>query len=391
MHICILADGFPSENIQSFVFVEQLTNALAEQGVHISVIAPQSVTKSLIRHVDLLPTQSEKLTKTGASYQVYRPKFFSVGNNKLLSPIADYSRSNAINKAMKQIGIDNIDILYGHFWHNTFALWKLSRKSKKPLFVACGEGDNALEDLVASMPDHELKEFAKAVNGVISVSTENKNKCIKYGLSKDENTIVLPNCVDQSIFHPLDKIACRKELDYPQDAFIAIFVGGLIHRKGSKRVAEAIKELNNPSIKSIFIGKHFGGDSAIPDCEGILHLGPVRHDELPKYLSAADVFVLPTLKEGCCNAIVEALSCGLPVISSNGTFNDDILDESCSIRIDPMSIEELKAAIDKIVKSPDLRETLSKGAVNKTKSSSIELRAERIRKFIENQVAKNEE
>lgn len=109
----------------------------------------------------------------------------------------------------------------------------------------------------------------------------------------------------------------------------------------------------------------------------------VSNDKIVMYLNAADMFVLPTLAEGCCNAIVEAMACGLPVISSDRPFNDDILDESCSIRIDPSNIEELSDAIALLKNDPELREKLSEGALSKAKGLTIEQRAAAILQFID--------
>lgn len=107
------------------------------------------------------------------------------------------------------------------------------------------------------------------------------------------------------------------------------FVGHFNERKGSLRLSEALKEIKD--IKSIFIGR----GPEVPDCPGILYCGSVKHNKVPEYLNASDVFVLPTLTEGCCNAIIEAMARGLPIVSSNLTCNDGILNESNSIRINP--------------------------------------------------------
>ena len=70
--------------------------------------------------------------------------------------------------------------------------------------MACGEGDDALDNWASHLLDSEKQAIRKLVKGVISVSTENKRKCLSYGLSSDGNTIVLPNCVNNEVFHPLD-------------------------------------------------------------------------------------------------------------------------------------------------------------------------------------------
>ena len=134
----------------------------------------------------------------------------------------------------------------------------------------------------------------------------------------------------------------------------------------------------------MFIGRPFPGYQLDFDCPGIVYKGPVEHDDLPYYLNAADVFVLPTQKDGCCNAIVEALSVGLPVISSNGAFNDDILDDENSIRIPPNDIQIMKDAIIRLKNDSLLREKMRMTSYGRHSLYSIEGRAQRIIQFIQN-------
>lgn len=388
MRLCLLADGFPSKNSASYVFVEQLVNALVDLGVAIDVIVPQSITKNIIRRIPFLPSHEVRHTSNGNPYNLHRPKFFSAGKVKILEPVVNLLRRKAINKSISKIGYDCVDVLYGHFWHNANALKTIAKKYSKPLFVACGEGDDALEELVASFSPSQLKDFRETVTGVISVSSENKRKSIEFGLAAEENIIVYPNCVDQNIFHPLKKDRCRERLGINETDFIVIFVGGFIHRKGSGRVSQALSKIADENIKAIFIGKPMGGDVDNPSYSNIIFKGAVDHDSLPEYLCAADVFVLPTLKEGCCNAIVEALSCGIPVISSNGAFNDDILDEKVSIRIDPLSVEEIRQGIIELKDNPGKLSEMSKQALIKSSDWSIVNRAQTILNFI---IQKSEE
>lgn len=78
------------------------------------------------------------------------------------------------------------------------------------MFVACGEGDNALEDMVKTMPQKDLLRLASACSGVISVSSENKRKCIEFKLAKENDIGVFPNCVNTEIFHKIDTGKLKK-------------------------------------------------------------------------------------------------------------------------------------------------------------------------------------
>jgi glycosyltransferase involved in cell wall biosynthesis len=100
----------------------------------------------------------------------------------------------------------------------------------------------------------------------------------------------------------------------------------------------------------------------------------------------ADVFCLPTLQEGCCNAIVEALACGLPVISSDRSFNYDILNESNSILIDPIDEDAIAVALRSLYEDKALRAQLSQGALIAGESLTIDERAKKVLSFIDERI-----
>lgn len=382
MNLVIVSDDFPEKGHQSYVFVEQLVIALSDLGVNVKVIAPQSLTKGILRGRERYPKRKTFQTKKGSTYEVFRPYYLSAGSKGFIGKVYFRNLRRAVEGVIKKIGICNVDVMYGHFWHNANTLVNVAQKYKKPLFVACGEGDNAIDELLEAISASAKERLINAVNGVISVSSENKKRVIDYRLALPENIAVIPNAVDKSVFYQKDRLSLRQKLGISISDFVVCFVGGFIDRKGSNRLSAAIAQLNDPTIKSIFIGKPWSYDDCTPNCPGILVKESLPHEVLPDYLNASDVFVLPTLNEGCCNAIVEALSCGIPVISSNLPFNDDLLDRTNSIRIDPMNVEEIKEAILCLKNDKELRDSLSKGAVTRSKSFSIEERAKKILEFI---------
>lgn len=379
MKIAVVCESYPSPGNQMMVFVEQLVHAIIDQGMDITVVAPQSLTNCIIWRKPILPYKNIAKTKGGKTYHVYRPKYFSFGNSTgLLGKLAFASKRNSIVNTLKK---GSYDVIYSHFWEFATYTYQYCKKKNLPLFVACGEGDDALETMVSTQSEQFIKELKETTTGVISVSSENKRKCIDFNLADEKDIVVLPNCVDTELFSPMHLPELRKKLGIEDDDFVISFVGGFIERKGSTRLAAAIEKLNNPRIKSIFIGRTLSNDIAIPECKGIIHRGPLEHDLIPQYLNCSDVFVLPTQKEGCSNAIVEALSCGLPVISSDGSFNDDILTEENSIRINPNDVDAIADAIKQMMQNTHLKEELTNKMLNDN-PYSLNARASKIIKFI---------
>src|SRR5699024_3343356 len=117
--------------------------------------------------------------------------------------------------------------------------------------------------------------------------------------------------------------------------------------------------------------------------EKIVFQGVLEHDEVPEYLSAADMIVLPTLAEGSCDAIIEAKGCGLPVISSDGEFNDDILYSKVSIREKPLKIDEIREENNILHKNKERKEKMGSEAYIHSKNFNINTRANNILNWIQ--------
>ena len=382
MHICVISEGYPYKIFSSFEFVKQLCMAFANNGVEVSVIAPQSITKSLLGRHPFVPKVRIEETPSGNRVIVYCPYIFTLGNiaNKIgIGAIISSIRRKAITSVIKSMP-SKPDVIYGHFWHSAYAAYDIARQMSIPLFVASGESEISLHKKHKATT---IQDFTSYVSGVICVSTKNKQESIDARLTIADKCIVIPNAVDCSLFYKMDKLTVRKKFGYSPNDFIVAFVGSFITRKGPVRIAQAISMLNAPDIKVMFIGKPMTNDkSNVPECPGILFRGSVPHIQLVDYLNCADVFVMPTLREGCCNANIEAMACGLPVISSDLDFNYDVLDKSCSILIDPMDINAIADSIQYLKNNSKKRQELSLNAWRKAQNMRIEIRAQKIIDFI---------
>ena len=368
MRICFITPKFPGKHNKSdYAFVKQLVDAIAAQGNDCYVVCPFNVF-----HYRTTSPEHEYYSVGNGKVLVFRPWYYSFSNKiRFLRRWGRKSHQRALQKALSKLPALP-DVVYGHFWHSAYEGYEYAKKHKIPLFVASGESDICK---LFSLPS-DLEEFRNYVSGVICVSSKNQDESIKLGLTTTEKCGLFPNGVNTDLFYKRDKSECRRQLGLPKDEFIISFVGWFNERKGSQRVADAINQIEG--VKSIFVGK----GALEPQCGGILFKGAVPHDQVPLYLGASDCFVLPTLAEGCCNAVVEAMACGLPVISSNLPFNWDVLDDSNSIMVDPHNISEIASAIRTLRDDIVLRKKLSDGALNKAESLTINKRANAIVDFI---------
>lgn len=373
-HIVVITPGYPTLDDPIYAFIRPVVCGIVDNGISCTVISPQSLTKTFFRGKRRRKVYWNDYSKNGNVINVLQPYMISFSNIRIgrFCP-TEISLRHSLKKAIKNLELKP-DVLYGHFWRSALFAADFSNNGEIPVFVASGESE-----ISKQLSDSMIFNNIKYISGLISVSTKNLIESKKIGLADDRMPyIISPNAIDTSEFFVIDKAEARKKLNYPHNARIGIFVGAFSERKGILRVVKAASQI--PDLKLILIGE---GTQKPVDNNNILYLGRVEHSKLVTYLNAADFFILPTLAEGCCNAIVEAMACGLPIISSDLLFNRDILDEDNAILIDPNDIKKISSAMELLCTNDEMRVEMSKNSLKKSQKLTIEARVNQILDFIE--------
>lgn len=385
MRILFSTEKYPTPDLPYAAFVAELCRELTRQGHKINVISPQSITPWLRGKGKLNPRHSIERVECDGEFRnidIYSPYYTSVSNHALGQKISIWIRNKVVDRVARKL--EKPDVCYAHFWTNGDSIANHVRKNKIPLFVATGEDTIYIHHQLTKKRISFIKESTK---GVICVSTKNLEESVNAGFAEKNKCIVLPNAIDDKLFYRRDKKLSRQELGFNENDFIVVFVGRFNNRKGVKRVSDAIKSIADPQIKSIFIGGSEFGSSEQPSCDGIIFKGQLPHEKIPIYLSASDVFVLPSLAEGCSNVIVEAMACGLPIISSDLPFNYDILNKNNSFLINPNDVKAIAYHINLLKEDKMLCAKMGENSLQTASSLTLSKRAKKIIEFIKSQTS----
>ena len=219
--------------------------------------------------------------------------------------------------------------------------------------------------------------MAKKTSRIITLSSTIERELIEEKIDPSKIKLV-HNGVDLVRFKEIEgKSQLRKKLGIPDKKSI-IYTGRLVYQKGIDVLIRSFSKLNGEADCQLIII----GDG--PERENIVRL--IDHHQLSKsiilidevdavasYLNAADVFVLPSRFEGLSNSLLEAMACGLPVISTRvGGSVDTIENGIDGLLVDVDNEEQLSQAISKVLNNFSLAASLGENA-RKTIEASYDL------------------
>jgi glycosyltransferase involved in cell wall biosynthesis len=179
-------------------------------------------------------------------------------------------------------------------------------------------------ELALSEEDYtRLVQEAGMAETLIVASDFSRQTLIENGIDK-RRIHVVPYGVDLGKFYP----APNRNRPAPGSPLKLLFVGQINQRKGIKYLLEALKLLPNSRVELTVCGRVIDDLHLFRDVgDRVKVRGSVNFAELLKAFQSADLFVFPSLAEGFGHVLLEAMACGLPVLSTTRTAAPDLVTE----------------------------------------------------------------
>jgi len=207
--------------------------------------------------------------------------------------------------------------------------------------------------------------------------------------------ITVNNGIDLTLFHPnkLTRESVRQELNIQEDDFLMVYSGRVNKEKGIDVLIDALILLKDvPKIKLLVIGGSFFGNDFSEDAfykslrekaeqipDRIIFTGFKPYNEIPDYLAASDLAVIPSVwDDPFPTTVLEAQAMGLPIITTNkGGIPEEVSPENAILLdVDENMTKNLSAAIEALYNDEQLRHKMSECSLLRSKSFKKEIFAE---------------
>ena len=271
-----------------------------------------------------------------SGFDVWFPRYFSVPG--LLKGLDGVSMAlGALPRLWRLRRDGRLDLIDAHFaYPDGYAATLLGRWLGVPVSITMRGTEYRLMQDPALVP--KLQQALRRATQVFTVSESLRQVALSLGILA-EKVRVVGNGVDLQKFKPMPRGQARRRLGLSDGVPVLISVGGLVERKGFHRVIELLPALRrrHPGLVYLVVGGASPeGDmgaalkkqaAALGVSDAVRFLGPLQPDRLCEPLSAANVFVLATRNEGWANVFLEAMACGLPVVTTDVGGNAEVVCE----------------------------------------------------------------
>jgi glycosyltransferase involved in cell wall biosynthesis len=226
-----------------------------------------------------------------------------------------------------------------------------------------------------------IRSSAIKADHIITVSDYSKRDIARtYGVPEEKITVTYEGASEE--FRPHDKEGAEEKLarNYSIKGVFILYLGRLQGRKNLARVVEAYARVRAAGLphKLVLAGKV---DSLFEPVlsrirelnleEHVVLPGYVPSEDVPVFYSAAEVFIYPSLFEGFGLPVVEAMACGVPVITSRGSSLEEIAGDA-ALLVDPLSEDSITSALLQILQDDPMRIRLRQAGLERSKLFNFE-------------------
>jgi glycosyltransferase involved in cell wall biosynthesis len=236
--------------------------------------------------------------------------------------------------------------LHGSLSESLLVNW-IKKGFKKPLLVTV-YGEDVTRYSKQFPSSLLVKNTFKNADAIISQSEFLKKEIGRLGI-KNKRFFIIPMGALIEKFKPKGKNIARARLNLPQDKKIILFVGHLFARKGVEYLIKALKQVSKKEKKVLccIIGsghlelqlKKLASDLGLN--QNVKFLGQKKHSQIPQFMNACDIFVLPSLNEGLPVVLCEALACGKPVVATNVAGTPELVNIDVGLLVKPKDPDDL--------------------------------------------------
>jgi glycosyltransferase involved in cell wall biosynthesis len=238
---------------------------------------------------------------------------------------------------------------------------RMARLFHKPLIARCGymwsefiRREQGAESVAVQRAYKIESEVFEAANRIVVTTPMMAADIVQRLPDVEDRIVIIPNYVDTKLFCPIPGL---------EPEFDIIFVGRLMSQKNVAALLKAIQSLN---ARGLIIGS---GELKIQLQQefGTLHerlhwQENVPNTMLPQFLNRARLFVLPSYYEGHPKALLEAMSCGLPVIGTDAPGIREVIQHGENGWLCAPNVDSIRTAIQYLLMQPELRDKLGHNA-----------------------------
>lgn len=220
-----------------------------------------------------------------------------------------------------------------------------------------------------------LKKSIQRADKIITVSEFSKQEIIRFYGVPAEKIAVIPNGVDLERFYPYyEKNAIKKIKQKYQinGKKYFLFLGNLEPRKNLVRLIQAYQiflqrccgKQEEAPLLVIAGGKGWLYQEIFKEVrkkglkEKVIFTGYIADSDVAVLMAGADLFCFPSLYEGFGMPVLEAMACGTPVLTSNGSALKEMVGDA-GIKVDAFSVAAIAGGMEKIYCSKELQSMLS--------------------------------